>query len=43
MEALRRMGKVSNEPSTIDVYSNMFIQPYFLGRGPTRDDDLWYH
>ena len=37
------MGKVSNEPPIIDVYSNMFIQPYFLGRGPIGDDDLWYH
>ena len=40
-ETLRMMGKVSNEPPIIDVYSNMFIQPYFLGRGAIGDDDLW--
>ena len=37
------MGKVSNEPPIMDVYSYMFIRPYFLGRGPTGDNELWYH
>ena len=26
-----------------DIYSNSLIQPYFLGRGPSGDEDLWYY
>ena len=37
------MGKVSNEPPIMDVYFYMFIQPYYLGRGPTGDNKLWYN
>ena len=37
------MGRILNEPPIKNVYSNMFIQPDFLGRGSTGDDDLRYH
>ena len=37
------MGKVSNESPTSNVYSNIFIQPYFLGRGAIGGNDVWYH
>ena len=40
---LRMMGKVSNEPPIMDVYSYVFIRPYFLDRGPTGDNELWYY
>ena len=38
---LRMMGKVSNEPPIMDVYFYMFTRPYFLGRDPSGDKELW--
>ena len=35
------MGKVSNESPTSNVYSNIFIRPYFLGRGAKGGNELW--
>ena len=40
MEIHRRTKKDSNESSTIDIYSNTFIQPLFLGSDPVQEDDL---
>ena len=37
------MGKVSNEPPIMDVHFYIFIQPYYLGSGPTGDNKLWYY
>ncbi len=31
------------ELPTIDIYSNIFIQPYFSGRGAIGGNDVWYH
>ena len=40
-EILRMMGKVANEPPIMDVYSYMCTRPYFLGRNPSGDIELW--
>ena len=37
------MNKVANEWHIIDIYSDTLTQSYFFGRGPSGDENLWYH
>ena len=40
-ETLKMMGKLSNGSTTRYFYSNIFIRPYFLGRGAKGGNDQW--